>query len=81
VSFVPGYGVINFEGCTNLSCPFCSDCSFTSLLNFTRAVAGCDVGFPLGSGFGRRSVTMQRATRTQETITQPPKLNRFQQHT
>jgi hypothetical protein len=55
VSFVPGYGLINFEGRTNLSCPFCTDGSFTSLLNFTRTHAGSDVGFPSGSWFGRRS--------------------------
>jgi hypothetical protein len=55
VSLVPCYRVINFEGGTNLSCLFCSDCSFTSLLNFPCALAGCDVGFLSGSRFGRRS--------------------------
>jgi hypothetical protein len=55
VCLVPGNGVINFEGHTNLSCPFCSVYFFTSLLNFTRALAGCDVGLPSGSWLGRRS--------------------------
>jgi hypothetical protein len=55
VCLVPGNGVINFEGHTNLSCPFCSAYSFASLLNFTRALAGCDVGLPSGSGLSRRS--------------------------
>jgi hypothetical protein len=46
VCLIPGNGVINFEGHTNLSCPFCGVYSFTSLLNFTRALARCDVGLP-----------------------------------
>jgi hypothetical protein len=47
VCLVPGGGVINFEGYTVLSCPFCNVYSFTSLINYTRALSGCDVGLPL----------------------------------
>jgi hypothetical protein len=58
VCLIPGNGVINFEGHTTLGCPFCSVYSFTSLLNYTRALAGCDVGLPSGSRSGRSSVDL-----------------------